>query len=91
MHTPFVFSLLVIALPLDVWDILVAEQPSSEEWHIVIRSRVVRKLIVYKLIEYEGFVTKLLLHDRKTTLVAVLLSLPYPASASSIFEGEMQH
>jgi hypothetical protein len=30
--------LLVIALPLDVWDILVAEQPSSEEWHIAIRS-----------------------------------------------------
>jgi hypothetical protein len=26
--------LLVMALPLDVWDILVAEQPSSEEWHI---------------------------------------------------------
>jgi hypothetical protein len=26
--------LLVIVLPLDVWDILVAEQPSSEEWHI---------------------------------------------------------
>jgi hypothetical protein len=30
--------LLVIALPLDVWDFLVAEQPSSEEWHIAIQS-----------------------------------------------------
>jgi hypothetical protein len=26
-----------IVLPLDVWDSLVAEQPSSEEWHIDIR------------------------------------------------------
>jgi hypothetical protein len=59
MHTPFLFSLLEITLPLDVWDILVAEQPSFEEWHIAIRSRVVFKLIVYKLIEYEGCVTKL--------------------------------
>ncbi len=25
-------------LPLDVWDILVAEQPSSEEWHTAIQS-----------------------------------------------------
>jgi hypothetical protein len=30
--------LLEMVLPLDVWDILVAEQPSSEEWHIAIRS-----------------------------------------------------
>ncbi len=30
-------------------------------------------------------VTKLLLHGRKTSLVAVLLSLPYPVSALSIF------
>jgi hypothetical protein len=30
--------LLEIALPLDVWDILVGEQPSSEELHIAIPS-----------------------------------------------------
>jgi hypothetical protein len=34
----FLFVLLEIALPLNVWDILVAEQPSSEEWHIAIQS-----------------------------------------------------
>jgi hypothetical protein len=27
------------SLPLDVWDILVAKQPSSEEWYIAVRSR----------------------------------------------------
>jgi hypothetical protein len=36
-HPIFLFFLLVIVL-LDVWDILVEEQPSSEEWHIAIRS-----------------------------------------------------
>jgi hypothetical protein len=35
IHLPMIP--LVIALPLDVWDILFAEQPSSEEWHIAIR------------------------------------------------------
>jgi hypothetical protein len=34
-----VLFFLVIALPLDVWDILVAEQQSSEEWPIAIQSR----------------------------------------------------
>jgi hypothetical protein len=36
IHLPMI--LLVITLPLDVWDIFVAEQPSSKEWHIAIQS-----------------------------------------------------
>jgi hypothetical protein len=32
-------AIFLTVLPLDVWEILVAEQPSSEEWHISIQSR----------------------------------------------------
>jgi hypothetical protein len=45
--------------------------------------------VVYRLIVYR-VVTKLHLHDRMTTLVAVLLSLPYLASAlPSLYECEV--
>ena len=55
---------------------------SSAPWVVYIVSTY--RLIVYRV------VTKLLLHDRKTTLVAVLLSLPYLASAlPSLYEIEV--
>jgi hypothetical protein len=56
---------------------------SSAPWVVYIVSTY--RLIVYRV------VMKLLLHDRMTTLVSVLLSLPYIASAlPSLYESEVQ-
>jgi hypothetical protein len=74
----------LIALPLDVWDILVAEQPSPEEWHIAIRSWVVCRLIVYRLIEFEGC-------NQAPLLSQYFCHFPIQLLLHPFFESEMQH